>query len=80
MYAPLLTLTSTEGLVMRFKIKINYTDWRPAMWWAYEGAVCEEAQAAVYTLEQVYAKTAPFWFNSDRDAGCECWLSLKLVP
>lgn len=65
---------------MQFKIKVNYTDWRPAMWWAPEGAVCEEAQAGVYTLEQVHDKTSPFWFNPDRDAGRDCWLSLKLVP
>lgn len=66
---------------MRFKIKINYTDSTPTHWWSEErGSVECEAEATAYTPEQIINKTRPGWFNEDRDAGCDCWLSLKLVP
>lgn len=66
---------------MRFKIKVNYTDATPPHWWSEPmGLVDCESDATVYTPAQVIDKTKSSWFNEDRDAGCDCWLSLKLVP
>lgn len=66
---------------MQFKIKVNYSDTTQTRWWSESaGSVPCESDATVYTPAQVIDKTKPNWFNQDRDAGCDCWLSLKLVP
>jgi hypothetical protein len=66
---------------MRFKIKVNYADTTQTHWWSEpDGSVPCESDATVYTPAQVIDKTKSSWFNEDRDAGRDCWLSLKLVP
>lgn len=67
---------------MRFKIKVNHRDGRAPRWWTEygRGSTAHEEEASVYTAEGVQDRAPDFWFNQDRDAGCDCWLSLKLVP
>lgn len=68
---------------MCFKIKVNYRNGSPANWWLEDsaaGITTKESEASAYTAEEVEHLTQGHWFNQDRDAGSECWLSLKLVP
>ena len=67
---------------MQFKIKVNYRDGRAPSWWMDTGSGCttQEAEASAYTVDAIQDIARDYWFKHDRDAGCDCWLSLKLVP
>lgn len=80
-YAPLLTLTFTEGLEMRFKIKVNHQH-IPPEWWLppFAGLTDVEADACVFTDAEVKRLVRTYGLSMRREPGVRAWLSLKLVP
>lgn len=80
-YAPLLTLTFTEGLEMRFKIKVNYQH-MPSKWWLHPGAGLTdvEADACIFTDAEVKRLTRTPGISLRREPWLRSWLTLKLVP